>query len=412
MLKILISAYAVSPNHGSEPGVGWNLITQISKFCKVIVITEAEFKNDIEIAVQKLPQKDNLVFHFNDIGEKARKMCWDQGDYRFYYYYRKWQQKSLQIAKQIILENNIDIIHQLNMIGYREPGYLWKIKNIPFIWGPVGGFNFVPLTFLPSLGFKKTLFYISKNTLNIIQAYSSYRVRKAANRANLIFSASSNTKKALIKFFNKDSVLFNETGCQVNSKIEDKKHNQPKKEFNILWVGRFIPTKLLGLALQSIKKIKHLEKLNFHIVGDGINAYDLSNWQNYAFDIGVQDKCNWHGKISQFEVQQLMQSFDLLFFTSIVEGTSHVILEAISNSLPILCFDTCGHGELVTEEIGIKIPLENPNKSIARFAVEIEKLYHNRNLLLNMSNNCKLKIDELSWEEKGHKLVTYYNNLK
>jgi hypothetical protein len=28
----------------------------------------------------------------------------------------------------------------LNMIGYREPGYLWKL-NVPFVWGPMGGTN-------------------------------------------------------------------------------------------------------------------------------------------------------------------------------------------------------------------------------------------------------------------------------
>ena len=65
-----------------------------------------------------------MHFYYNPVSEEIRRMCWNQGDWRFYFHYNKWQQKTLAIAKQIIKEQNIDIVHQLNMIGFREPGYL------------------------------------------------------------------------------------------------------------------------------------------------------------------------------------------------------------------------------------------------------------------------------------------------
>ena len=37
-----------------------------------------------------------------------------------------------------------------------------------------------------------------------------------------------------------------------------------------------------------------------------------------------------------------------LFFTSVSEGTSSVVLESISNHLPVFCFNTCGFGPIVT----------------------------------------------------------------
>ena len=67
-------------------------------------------------------------------------MCWNQGDWRFYKYYKEWQWKTYVIAKEIIQQHHIDIVHQLNMIGFREPGYLWKL-GIPYLWGPIGGSN-------------------------------------------------------------------------------------------------------------------------------------------------------------------------------------------------------------------------------------------------------------------------------
>lgn len=89
-------------------------------------------------------------------------MCWNQGDWRFYFHYNKWQQKTLAIAKQIIKEQNIDIVHQLNMIGFREPGYLWKLDK-PFIWGPTNAKEAFPTAYLDDANWRKSLFIKTKN---------------------------------------------------------------------------------------------------------------------------------------------------------------------------------------------------------------------------------------------------------
>ena len=100
MINILINAYAVAPNWGSEQGMGWNWITNIAKYCNCHIITEGEWKEEIEKTVAELPQKDNLHFYYNPVSDKIRQICWNQGDWRFYYYYRQWQKKTLKIAEQ------------------------------------------------------------------------------------------------------------------------------------------------------------------------------------------------------------------------------------------------------------------------------------------------------------------------
>ena len=112
MFKILVNAYACSPNWGSEPGMAWNWCLNLAKYCELFIITEGEWKNEIEDAIKKHPNGKNMHFFYNPVPEKVRKMCWNQGDWRFYYYYRQWQKKTLTIAKQICCEHKIDIIHQ------------------------------------------------------------------------------------------------------------------------------------------------------------------------------------------------------------------------------------------------------------------------------------------------------------
>ena len=62
------------------------------------------------------------------------------------------------------------MLHQLNMIGFREPGYLWKLSQengVPFVWGPIGGQKQFPTAYLQGAGLKMKVFNRLKNFLNI-----------------------------------------------------------------------------------------------------------------------------------------------------------------------------------------------------------------------------------------------------
>jgi hypothetical protein len=90
-LTVLVSVYACGPNWGSEVGMGWNWIMNLSNYCKLTVITEVGFKYDIESALKNQNLKYMPQFFYIDIGDRARELFWRQGDWRFYTYYKRWQ---------------------------------------------------------------------------------------------------------------------------------------------------------------------------------------------------------------------------------------------------------------------------------------------------------------------------------
>ena len=53
--RILLSAYACEPVKGSEPGVGWNWVRQLSQFAELWVLTRANNRASIEAAVSRTP---------------------------------------------------------------------------------------------------------------------------------------------------------------------------------------------------------------------------------------------------------------------------------------------------------------------------------------------------------------------
>ena len=406
-MKILINAYACSPGMGSEPGMAWNWVSNLAKFCELHIITEGEFREKIETVVPTLEQGGNMHFYYNPVSEKIRKMCWNQGDWRFYKYYREWQWKTYLMAKDICSKEQIDILHQLNMIGFREPGYLWQLSKengVPFVWGPVDAKDKFPVAYLDGAGLKTKLFMRLKNFLTGIQLRYSKRVLLAARQSSVIFSASSNSQRSFKKYMNIDSPLLNETGCYVQDHpIVDK---TDKETFDVLWVGKMDFRKQLALALQTVAKSEN-NKLRLHIMGGG----DAESYQSLAKSYGIADKCIWHGAVSHDEVQDIMQKSDIFLFTSVAEGTPHVVLEAISNNLPVVCFDTCGQGDAVNDKVGRKIPLSFPCQSVSDFAKLLNELEDNRSLLKQLSENCKERQQELSWEEKAKTMMEWYEKI-
>ncbi|MFB6341497.1 glycosyltransferase family 4 protein [Saccharicrinis sp. FJH62] len=406
MINVLINAYACSPNKGSEPGMAWNWIINIAKYCNVYVITEGEWQNEIEHELQYLTQKNNIHFYFSPVSQSIRNMCWNQGDWRFYFFYRSWQKKTLKISRRIVAEHKIDIIHQLNMIGFREPGYLYRL-NKPIIWGPVDAKEKFPVAYLNGATPGEKYFIHLKNIITYFQLKTWWRIKNAVRRSTIILTASSQSANTFKKYFNKDTLMINETGCYVTNKKPAYKNSS--NELSLLWVGKFDFRKQLTLALQSLAEIDKSYHIKLHIVGGKSSEED--HFKTIAEKLNISDKCIWHGIIPHGEVQSLMRSSDLLFFTSVAEGTPHVVLESIGNDLPVLCFNTCGQGDVVNDQIGIKIELSNPKQSRIDFAQQIAFLYKNPEILIKLSQNCNTRQSELSWEKKAQTVYDLYKKI-
>lgn len=410
MLNVLINAYAISPNWGSEPGMGWNWVINLAKYCNLHIITEGEWKDDIESAVQTLPQKDHLHFYYNPLPDKIRRMCWNQGDWRFYWYYHKWQKRTLTIARQICKEQRIDVIHQLNMVGFREPGCLWKIKNIPYVWGPFCGCSPVSLPFIKDAGYKIFWKFLIKNIISQLQIRFQPNVIHAIKRADILLTPHADIKSLIGRLYNKEPFLLQETGIKGDCVPPKIFSHSEKKTFDILWVGRFIFTKRLDIALKTIARLKHIQNLRFHIVGSGLNNEDVF-YKRMADQLDISSICIWHGTLPNDQVQIIMQNVDIFFFTSISEATSTVVLEAIQNRCPIVCHNACGFGPLINDKIGRKIQVVSPQSSIKQFAEVIENLYNNRHELDSMIPQFDELILPLTYEAKARQILDIYTHL-
>lgn len=410
MLKVLINAYACSPGMGSEPGMAWNWVKNLAKFCELYIITEGEFWEKIEAAVPTLEQGGNMHFYYNPVSDEIRKMCWNQGDWRFYKYYRQWQWKTYLMAKGICEKERIDVLHQLNMIGFREPGYLWKLSKengVPFVWGPIGGLKQFPTAYLKGAGLKMQLFMRLKNFLNIWQLKHEKRVDEALKTARLLMSSIPDSYRALKKYKGLESMVIPETGCFLSDDISTDRFDD--EEFHIMWVGKFDFRKQLPLALQAVALAKS-PKLKLDVYGSG-SVGQVEMAKRMGEELGISQQVIWYGNQKNDVVMEAMRKAQLFFFTSVNEDTSTVVLEAVSNRLPVVCFDACGMSAVIDASVGRKIALSQPSQSAHDFARILNELEGNRALLKQLSENCRQRQMELSWEVKARTVVEEYKRI-
>ena len=406
-LKILISAYACGPNRGSEPGMGWDFVSSLSEFYEVHVIVEKrKWEQPINEYLELRPVlKQNLSFHFID--KKRNKWLRKLWPPSYYWFYKTWQKKAYQLAIELDEKENFDIIHQLNMVGYREPGYLWKI-NKPFVWGPIGGLENSPWRFLPSLGIKGFIFYTGRNVFNGIQRHFSKRPKQAAKRNNAsLIAATPGNQKMIQKFWHRNAEVICEVGQEKNSiKIVPSKRVSANEPLKIIWSGIHTSRKNLPLLLDALERVTISYEL--HVLGKG----EMTNaWKNIAQAKGLTEYCFWYGWIERQRAIEVMSSGHVFCITSISDLTSTVTLEALSYGLPILCLDHCGFAHVVNDTCGIKIPVTIPKEASIGFKKAIETLYFDEVLRQNLSEGALVRAQDFSWEGKTEKLNSIYTKL-
>lgn len=404
-LKILVSAYACSPSRGSEPGMGWNFVVGLSKFHKVHVIVEKlKWENEIDEYLASNPGlKENLTFHFieKERNKRLRKI-WPPS---YYWYYRKWQKKAFLLAITLDTKEHFDVVHQLNMVGFREPGYLWKMSQ-PFVWGPIGGLENSPWKFLPSLGWKGLIHYTGRNLMNWGQRRFLTRTKKAATREKCsLIAATAGNAQHILKLWGQPSQIICEVGQESNNNTLPAKR-QVNEKLRIIWSGLHTPRKNLPLLLNALTICKIPFEL--HILGIGS---ETKKWKELASKLGIASNCNWYGWLERKNAIEIMQNGHVFCITSIKDETSTVALEAISYGLPVVCLDHCGFADVITDKCGIKIPVSTPKQASRDFADALTTLYNNESYRYRLATGAIERSSHYSWDKKIEQLNQIYSNL-
>lgn len=396
-LKVLISAYACSPYQGSEPGVGWGFVAELSKHHELWVIVEEEkFRKDIDKYLEENPEfSKNVHFHFvRKVRNRRLRVLWPPS---YYWYYRRWQKDALAVAESLNREVGFDLVHQLTMVGFREPGYLWKM-GLPFVWGPVGGMGYYPYRFLSYLGVYGFFYALGYNFFNWYQLRFSLRPRKAAFVAGkgLLFATPENQQGAFKFWGCAAGCLISEVGVPsvLSAEVRPRRVCEPIK---FVWAGLHIPRKALNISLIALSRLPKDVDWELNVLGDGPQNI---LWRDLAVELGVASRCTFHGWTTRNKTLQIMSECHVMLITSLRDLTSTVTIESLSLGLPIITLDHCGFGGVVDNSCGIKIPVTKPSEVINGFLDAALNLANDEDLRFRLAQGALLRSELFTWPNK------------
>lgn len=119
-----------------------------------------------------------------------------------------------------------------------------------------------------------------------------------------------------------------------------------KETLHIITVGRFVPQKDYETAIHAIAELKKkCRRIAFDIVGYGEQENKIREWlKEYMID----DITSVY--INPNNISQLLDIADIYLSTSLFEGTSNSIMEAMNADLPIVATNVGDNGRLVKNE--------------------------------------------------------------
>jgi glycosyltransferase involved in cell wall biosynthesis len=422
-LKVLVTAHEFSPNMGSECSSGWNILTKLGQFHDITLIyaetnqfgtvnykdlissyyDSEKFQPDINLVPVGQPLATRFIAAFNKF-LSAKKTSVGL-PFLYFLGVRFWEKRVFRMATKLNHEVVFDIVHHFNHISFREPGFLYKL-NIPVVWGPTSGFSAVHFSFLKALPFQEMALTAFRNIANVLQFNLSHRVRKAIRSAAIIYYVTKEDYSSFSKLSNRTKQLLDMgTYSSSSAVVRDVQVNKPLRA---LWAGRLSSLKALHLIIRAIGERSILgNALELSVVGDGPQK---KYFQEIAEKYKIRN-IKWLGHIAKDQVYNLMINSDVLIHTSIKEAASAVVLESLSAGLPVICHDAFGMSYSVTDDCGIKIPLDSPVSSIKGFRKALESLVNNPSSVSRLQSGALERSKSLTWDFIAQTIANDYINI-
>ena len=408
--RVLVVAASCNPERGSEPGLGWNWLRLIAGQHEVVAIVGESEGNREAIdralaADPALASRLRFVFvpWFDEPGEGIKGLLWQYYQPIYYRAYPRWMEQAYAETERLYCSERFDLAHQLTMIGFREPGFTWRLP-IPVVWGSIGGVQNVPWRCLTALGGVEACRHLARNMINNFQVRYHQRFRRALAKASTVFAVDSTTQEALRRFHGRENTLVAAALCEPNHprrRVRVRGHGPLRLVFSGLHLSR----KGLPFALQALSQLPASASWTLDVLGEGIMS---ASWKQMATRLGLDGRVTFHGYVPREEVIEIMDRGEVYVFPSLLEGWPTVIAESLSLGMPVVTTDLHGMRDMVTPSCGRLVPADGPASIITGLQQALSELLDNPGLVTRLSAGALERANELTAAKQMPKVMRAY----
>lgn len=366
-LKIFVSAYACEPGLGSEIGVGWHWVLEMSKHFEIWVLTRESNRCTIEPWIAEHPEFSSIHFLYFDLPKWAR--FWKKGMRGVRTYYNIWQYFTNRIVKRTMRENGIEVFHHLTY-----GNMLWKVSSYGqkqfFVWGPVGGLETIPAEYSRHYARKSRIIeWVRRATIKMLPI--NFGFKRRCRNADLILCKTEITRDLIPARYRDKSILFTDVAVdRITQKENVTKRDNDTIEY--ITVGRLDAWRGFDLVIESFARAAANDKrMHLTIVGKGSDKARLAG---LVERLGVQERVTFTGKVAMDEYYRLLAGSDVVVNASLKEGAVTVSFDTMAMGKPLICLDTTGYTRYFSNEYAVVIPRTGREEVISNLAAAMERM--------------------------------------
>jgi len=359
---------------------------------RLTVVTRGEVEAVVESARAADPEMRRVEFVY--IGTPRGHRLAYRIKPLFPLYYMLWQWRAARHMERIHRRDPFDVVHHLTYGGVRLPSFMGRIGT-RFILGPLGGGEQMPpnlLRTLPWPAYAKEMVRILSNRWVQVDPL----LRRMFRQADEILVRTDETARLVpddcrhkLRQHFEIGVAMPDGGPAAASKAPGP--------LRLLFVGRFLYWKGGDLALRAFAALlsdRSYAELTF--VGRGPEG---DCWRRLAEALGVADKVRWVPWVAQPQLHAIWRSHDIFLFPSLHDSSGNVVLEALSNGLPVVCLALGGPGRMVDGSCGFAVDAAEgtPDHVAGRLTDALARLYDDPDLRQTLSEAARARAALQSW---------------
>jgi len=344
-MRVLLSAFACHPSHGSEPGTGWHWTEALADLGhEVTVLTTSRFRDEI---LARCPQ--GVDFRFIDLPYLPTvqvpgfsRLLWA------YDAYGRWQQAALRhIEAQV---QQYDVAHHVTYGGLHLGSMLWRLP-IPLVYGPVGGGQTAPVGYWRYFGREWPAEMLRTASAGPLLNLNR-RCRQTVKNSAVTLVNNSATAAACRRLGGTDIRYMLADGLAYEWVVGARR--QPAGIPVVLWVGTLLPRKAPTLAVQAFAELREAVPARLIIAGDGpLRAQVRATIER----LGLTEDVQMLGKLPREDIRSLYDSASVLLFTSLRESFGAPFIEALGRGLPAVALDLAGIADADVGSAAVKVAL-------------------------------------------------------
>ncbi|MGZ4976675.1 MAG: glycosyltransferase family 4 protein [Methylobacter sp.] len=390
--RILLSAFECNPYCGSDAEVGWQWARQLSiRGFDVTVITRKTHQQEIERCIAETGYCAGVNFEYIDI--EWLYPCTSLINPRNHIYYYFWQWKAFLQAKKLHREKPFDLIHHVTWVSFRQPSFMGLI-GIPMYFGPVAGGDEIPPGYTESFALKQRLVEAFRGFVNSMVRFDPLMWLTFASAEKVFFTSEAHLAR-VPEFVRKKVQVELAIGCDFPDH-NDVSGSALRRGNRLLFVGRCLGLKGLDLGLRVFARVLQAQPdVTLTIIGEGA---EKNRWMALAKHLGVDASIEWLGWLPKSEVMNLYSEFDAFFFPSLRDSGGFVVLEALQQGLPVVCFKLGGPGMLVEDTCG-KAVHAGPDiqRTISDYSEAVLDILLRGKRDLHLQQQCRRRAQNFTW---------------